>query len=64
MSLWHEHAMADARQADLRRDADIRHARHRRPVGASVRRTRAPGRSPGSPSVKGSASCWSRPACT
>ena len=37
MSFWHEHAMVDARQAELRRDADTRHARHRRPAAASVR---------------------------
>jgi hypothetical protein len=47
MSLWHEHAMADARWADLRREADIRHARRRRPVGASARMHTGPRMEPG-----------------
>ncbi len=37
MSLWHQQALADIRQAELRRQAELHHDRHRRPTGASGR---------------------------
>jgi hypothetical protein len=38
MSFWHEHSLADARQAELRRQAEARHrTANGRPAIASVR---------------------------
>jgi hypothetical protein len=52
MSFWHEHSLADIRQAELRRQADARHRiSHGGPTIASVR-TRVGTRSRSTPALR------------